>query len=104
MVPTMIPVPWLQFASDYLDDEIKRLKQAGYPILHSQIGSIVLDVSNDLQRIGCCAVQVITINRRKMLTVMVTVVNAASCSMTEDGFTMTPRGKIVPLYTDYYDD
>ncbi len=97
-------VPWLQHAIPYRSAEIKRLKLVGHAGLRLQAGSSALDVPSGLQRIGCCAVLVVAENKRKLLTVTVTVVNSATGSMTEDGFTITPRGKITPLYPDYCDD
>lgn len=100
----MSSVPWLRAATPYRDKEVERLKQLGYSALRSQMGSETLEVSADLQSIGCCAVLTVTENKRKVLTVTVTVVSAATASMTVDGFTITPRGKITPLYTADYDD
>lgn len=97
-------VPWLRLAAPYRDSEVERLKQAGFAELRLQVGSSPLQVSEDLQGIGCSAMLMIVEDRRKVLTVKVTVVSPDNLAMSTDGFKITPKGKITPLHTDYYDD
>ena len=100
----MNAVPWLRVAAPYRDEEIEQLKRAGYTELRSMLGSAPLRVSEVLESIGCSAIRMVAEDKRKALTVTVCVVGPDTRSMSTDGFKITPRGKITPLYTDEYDD
>lgn len=100
----MSTLPWLRLAAPYRDAEVARLQRAGYVQLRAILGSVPLRVPEELEKIGCTATLQITENRRKILAVTVTVMGPDAKSMTADGFKITPRNKITPIYDDGYDD
>lgn len=100
----MTGVPWLRRAAPFRDEQVRRVMLMPYEEIRCMLGIKPLQVSEELSGLGCQAMLRVVKKARGALEVVVMVIGPDKKSVTSDGFTIAPGGKVKPVYVDGYED
>jgi hypothetical protein len=100
----MTGVPWLRSAAPFRDEQVRRVMLMSHEEIRRMLGIKPLHVSEDLSKLGCQAMLRVVEKARGALEVVVMVIGPDKKSVTSDGFTITPGGRVKPIHVDGYDD